>query len=142
MNTSLEHWLADSIGTLESLEREVNGHHHAIQQAMAEVRRREAVIERLERNISVIRRATNEIDTYGEDAPGEDTFERRFEQEFEHTFETRYAYEEVEAADSLEYFRMNDDDSNVVHVRPQPASTGTGARLPPPPPGLRTSRAR
>lgn len=134
MNDALEQWLGESIGALEMLEREVNDHHRVIQQAMAVIRHREGVIERLERNMAVIRRATNEVDTFVE--------EHKFEQDFDRAFAPEYSYEEVEAADSLEYFRVEAEDSNVVHVRPTHSQEHSGVQLPPPPPGLRARAGR
>lgn len=133
MNNMLEQWLGESLGVVEYLEREVGENHYAIQRALAEIRNREDEIERLERNIAIIRRATSDLEGSIDEA--------QFQREFDETFFTaeqlveddnRRFGERHPSEPAMEYLDEDEHtaDSNVVHVMPAAA----GARLPPPPP--------
>jgi hypothetical protein len=123
MKNLLDQWLGDSISVLEYLEHEVGESHYAIQRALAEIRRHEDDIQRLEQKIAVIRRATAELDG----AVEETQFEREFDDAF---FAPENLVDDRHDPESMEYLD-EDEDSNVVHVMPK-AAAGP-ARLPPPP---------
>ena len=139
MNNMLDQWLGDSIPVLENLEREVGENHYAIQRALAEIREREDVIDRLERSIAIIRRATADL-TYDVEASYE---EAQFEQEFDEAFfQPERLLEVLEEGAALKMQPLDEDEctetSNVVHVVPAVAcGGGGGGRLPPPPPRAR-----
>ena len=128
MKSLLDQWLGDSISVLEYLEHEVGESHYAIQGALAEIRRHEDDIQRLEQKIAVIRRAVAELDG----AVDETQFEREFDDAFfapENLVDPDHDHRHD--SESMAYLD-EDEDSNVVHVMPK-AAVGA-ARLPPPPP--------
>lgn len=63
MDKVVDQWLGESLGILELLERELTKEHTAVERAMAAVRHHTDQINRLERNIGIIRKALLDVES-------------------------------------------------------------------------------